>query len=310
MTDPFEALREPVRPAGPDPDYARRLRQQLVREVFAYPGGTMSQPTAEPTTEASAEVRTQPEPARAPALTPYVMVADARRAMDWYIRVLGARHRGEPVVNADGTIGHAELGFGDAVLMLAEASDLWPDVQVRAPGSPATFSHTLHLEVGDVDGITERARVNGASVERAPADQSYGRGAVIVDPFGHRWILLRPPAQLVRLHQGDVAHVTMTARDPERARDFYQAVLQVPFSPAHPGTWRTDQVTPPLGIRPSRDAEPQVQLSYRVEDIAAAVERVRAAGGQADEPRPMPYGLHAECTDDQGTVFRLVQPGR
>jgi uncharacterized glyoxalase superfamily protein PhnB len=300
MTDPFEALREPVTPASPDPGFAGRLRQRLDREVFAFPGGSMSQQTVEP--------HAAREPARAPALTPYIMVSDARRAMDWYVEVLGARRRGEPVVNADGTIGHAELGIGDAVLMLAEASDLWPDVPVRAPDSPATFSHTLHLEVGDVDETTGRARLAGAAVEREPTDQFYGRGAVIVDPFGHRWMLLRPVTQVARLHQGDVANVTMTARDPGRAREFYQAVLQVPFSPAHPGTWRTDQVSPPLGIRPSRGAEPQVQLSYRVDDIAAAVERVRVAGGRADEPRRMPYGLHAECADDQGTTFRLVQP--
>ncbi len=236
------------------------------------------------------------------------MVADARRAMDWYIQVLGARRRGEPVVNADGTIGHAELGLGDAVLMLAEPSDLWPDVPVRAPDHPATFSHTLHLEVDNVDAVTERATRNGAAVERPPADEFYGRRAAIVDPFGHRWILLRPQARSSRLSQGDVANVTMTARDPDRARAFYERVLEIPFAPAHPGTWRAHQASPPLGIRPSRDAAPQVQLTYRVNDIAAAVERVRAAGGRADEPRRMPFGLHAECTDDQGMTFRLVQP--
>ena len=300
MTDPFEALREPVAPAGPDPGFAGRLRQRLTQEVFASPGGTMSQQTAEPQVER--------EPARATALTPYIMVSDARRAMDWYAQVLGARRLGEPVVNSDGTIGHAELGIGDAVLMLAEASDLWPDVPVRAPDSPATFSHSLHLEVDDVDGITERAQLGGAAVERPPTDQFYGRGAVIVDPFGHRWILLRTLASASRLRQGDVANVTMTARDPDRAREFYENVLQVAFSPAHPGTWRTVQVSPPLGIRPSRDGEPHLELSYRVDDVAAAIERVRAAGGRADEPRRMPYGLHAECTDDQGTTFRLVQP--
>jgi predicted enzyme related to lactoylglutathione lyase len=51
-----------------------------------------------------------------------------------------------------------------------------------------------------------------------------------------------------------------------------------------------------------------VQLSYRIDDIAAAVERVRAAGGHADEPEPKPYGLIAECVDDQGATFRLWQP--
>jgi uncharacterized glyoxalase superfamily protein PhnB len=78
--------------------------------------------------------------------------------------------------------------------MLSDQSDLWPDVPVRAPDHPTTFSHTLHLEVADVDGTTERARSSGASVEREPVDQPYGRGSVIVDPFGHRWMLLRPPA--------------------------------------------------------------------------------------------------------------------
>ena len=53
--------------------------------------------------------------------------------MDWYVEVFGAQRRGELHVNADGTIGHAEVGIGDAVLMFAEASGLWPDVPVRAP---------------------------------------------------------------------------------------------------------------------------------------------------------------------------------
>jgi uncharacterized glyoxalase superfamily protein PhnB len=308
-TDPFEALREPVTPADPDPGFAGRLRTRLTREIFAPTGGTMSQQT----------VATRAE--REPALVPYIIVSDARRAMDWYGEVFGARPLGELYVNADGTIGHAEVSIGDAVLMFAEASDLWPDVPVRAPDSPATFSHTLHLEVDDVDASTERARRGGASVEREPTDQPYGRGAVIVDPFGHRWMLLRPPAPAGlapqtgpgappgAVRQGDVANVTIVARDAGRAREFYQAVLRVPFSPAHPGTWRTGETRPPLSILPSAaGAEPEVQLSYRVDDIAAAVERVRAAGGRAGEPVRRAFGLSAECADDQGATFRLWQP--
>jgi uncharacterized glyoxalase superfamily protein PhnB len=300
MTDPFEVLREPVTPVDPDPDFAGRLRRRLTREVFASPGGTMSQQTV-----ATAVER---EPAWPPTLTPYIVVSDARRALDWYVEVFGAQRRGELYVNADGTIGHAEVGIGDAVLMFSEASDLWPDVPVRAPESPATFSHSLHLEVDDVDTSTERARRGGASVEREPADQPYGRASVIVDPFGHRWILLRRPARVTRLRQGDVANVTMLARDTGRAKEFYQAVLQVPFSSGHPGAWRTEETTPPLSIMSSRRAEPDVQLSYRVDDVAAAVERVRAAGGHADEPVRRPFGLLADCVDDQGATFRLWQP--
>jgi uncharacterized glyoxalase superfamily protein PhnB len=312
MTDPFEVLREPVTPVDPDSDFAERLRTRLAREVFAPPGGTMSQQTA--------ATRVEREPAWPPALTPYIVVSDARRAMNWYVEVFGAQRRGELHVNADGTIGHAEVDIGDAVLMFAEASDLWPDVPVRAPESPATFSHTLHLEVDDVDASTERARRGGAVVEREPADQPYGRGAVIVDPFGHRWMLLRPPARAGfaqptdpdrppgRMRQGDVVNVTMVAPDGHRAKEFYEAVLQVAFSSGHPGAWRTDQTRPPLGIWSSEGAEPGMQLSYRVDDIAAAIERVRAAGGRAEEPARRPFGLLAECVDDQGATFRLWQP--
>ena len=316
MTDPFEALREPVTPVDPDPYFAEVLRLRLTRQVFASQGGTMSQQTV--------AARPEREPAWPPTLTPYIVVSDARRAMDWYVEVFGAQRRGELHVNADGTIGHAEVGVGDAVLMFAEASDLWPDVPVRAPDSPATFSHSLHLEVDDVDASIERARRSGASVEREPADQPYGRAAVIVDPFGHRWILRRPPARAGltrptdpdrppgrppgRLRPGDVANVAMMVPDAHRAKEFYEAVLQVPFPPGHPGAWRTDQTRPPLSILSGQGAEPEVQLSYRVDDIAAAVERVRAAGGRADEPVRRLFGLLAECADDQGATFRLWQP--
>ena len=100
----------------------------------------------------------------------------------------------------------------------------------------------------------------------------------------------------------------MVAREAHRAKEFYEAVLRVPFSSGHPGTWRTDETRPPLGILSPQGAEPEVQLSYRVDDIAVAAGRVRTAGGHADEPERKPYGLIAECVDDQGATFRLWQP--
>src|SRR5260221_4557092 len=75
MTDPFEALREPVTPVDPDPEFAGRLRMRMTREVFAPQGGTTSQQTV--------ATRVEREPAWPPTLTPYIVVSDARRAMDW-----------------------------------------------------------------------------------------------------------------------------------------------------------------------------------------------------------------------------------
>lgn len=44
-----------------------------------------------------------------------------------------------------------------------------------------------------------------------------------------------------------------------------------------------------------------------VDDITAAVARVRAAGGTAADPERQPYGISAHCTGDQGTPFYLGQ---
>jgi predicted enzyme related to lactoylglutathione lyase len=46
---------------------------------------------------------------------------------------------------------------------------------------------------------------------------------------------------------------------------------------------------------------------WRVEDLIATAGRVRAAGGSAGRPSQEPYGLTADCTDDQGTRFHLGQ---
>ncbi len=53
-------------------------------------------------------------------LTPYLCVADARAAIDWYTRVLGARVTYEPIVMDDGRIGHVELAVGDGGWMMAD----------------------------------------------------------------------------------------------------------------------------------------------------------------------------------------------
>ena len=45
---------------------------------------------------------------------------------------------------------------------------------------------------------------------------------------------------------------------------------------------------------------------WTVADIDAAVARVREAGGTVmKEPKRQPYGVMAECADDQGSRFYL-----
>ncbi|HEX2441520.1 MAG TPA: VOC family protein [Methylomirabilota bacterium] len=119
-------------------------------------------------------------------LSPYLIVSGAERAIDFYTKAFGAvetfRHKAP-----DGKIGHAELRFGDTVVMLA---DEFPDHDAHGPrkfgGSPVS----LHLYCEDVDAVAARATAAGAKVKRPVADQFYGdRLGTLEDPFGHIWHL-------------------------------------------------------------------------------------------------------------------------
>jgi predicted enzyme related to lactoylglutathione lyase len=48
-------------------------------------------------------------------------------------------------------------------------------------------------------------------------------------------------------------------------------------------------------------------LCFAVDDVAAAAERVRQAGGTATEPHEEPYGLVSDCADDQGGPLALFE---
>lgn len=284
MSDPLQALRQPATAIDPDPGFAADLRARLQRALLEPTGASMT------TTQQSASQH---------ALTPYLGVSDARRAIDWYVEVFDGQQRGEPYVMPDGSIGHAEVVLAGALLMLAEG-----------PQDRGGSSFSLHLQVPDVDATLRRAVATGAELTRPPADYEYGRNGVIVDPFGHRWIVasLEPGPEAPSGRHGDVAYLTLGVPDAERAKAFYGAVLGWRFTPGSvPEGWQVEGVTPGAGMWGGQ-RPPELQLCYQVDDVAAGVLRVRAAGGQAREPEAKPYGRLAECEDDQGIRFQLWQP--
>ena len=126
----------------------------------------------------------KPIPDGYPRVSPYLVVDGAAQAIDFYTQVLGATERmrmGGP----DGKIGHAELEFGDSVVMLA---DEYPDMGYVGPKAVGGTPVTIGVYVEDVDKTFDAAVKAGAKALRPVEDQFYGdRSGQIEDPFGHRW---------------------------------------------------------------------------------------------------------------------------
>ena len=324
MPDPFEALRVPDADADPDPEFAGRLRGRLERALSLPEGVTVSNLTFEPAPlhgHSGEPPRGEPVPAAPPAVVPYLIVDGARRALDWYVSALGANRRGESIVMPDGRIGHAELELRGSVLYLADES---AESHVAAPprGAGATVSFTF--EVPDVDGAVNRALSAGADLERPLADNSYGRNAVIRDPFGHRWIIsslsaqgdavLADPPQVASvgrapaIRQGDIGYVSLWVPDADRAATFFAKVLGWSYEAEVAGHSR-HVADRPLhhGVDGGHDRS-SLLLCFVVDDVVDAVVRVRAAGGRADEPTLEPWGRSAMSTDIEGTPFSLYEP--
>jgi PhnB protein len=126
----------------------------------------------------------KPIPDGYPQITPYLAVAGAGDAIDFYTKVFGARERMR-MPGPDGKIGHAELEIGNSLIMLA---DEFPDMGHSGPTTVGGTPVTINVYVVDVDDVFERAVEAGAKELRPVENQFYGdRSGQFEDPFGHKW---------------------------------------------------------------------------------------------------------------------------
>ena len=116
----------------------------------------------------------------------YLHVADAARAIEFYRDAFGATEKFR-LTEPGGRLGHAELLFGAATLMI---SDEFPEYGIKGPHTVGGTSVTMHLHVDNADALIQRAIDAGATLDMAPTDQFYGeRSGSVRDPFGHRWTI-------------------------------------------------------------------------------------------------------------------------
>jgi uncharacterized glyoxalase superfamily protein PhnB len=125
-------------------------------------------------------------------ITPMLSYRDAPAALAFLVEAFGFEERFRMDM-PDGSVGHAELALGDAVVTLASE---WQAGGVVSPLRLAAVHAQLHVLVDDVDAHFARARAAGATIATEPADQDYGeRSYRAIDPEGHRWIFGAPLAK-------------------------------------------------------------------------------------------------------------------
>ncbi len=121
-------------------------------------------------------------------IIPALRYRDAKAAIGYLCDVLGferhAVYEGE-----DGKIMHAELSFGNGMIMLGSATDTPYGQNIRQPseiGNKETQSP--YLVVADADTVYQRAKAAKFEMVLDIKDEDYGgRGFTCRDPEGHLW---------------------------------------------------------------------------------------------------------------------------
>jgi uncharacterized glyoxalase superfamily protein PhnB len=129
------------------------------------------------------------EPPR-PTFIPSVIYKDNRAALQWLQKAFGF----EPsmvLTDAQDNIVHAEMSYGDGVVMVGSEYFLWTKSPTAVGGVNTQRIHVC-LKKG-IDEHCAHARAAGATIEMEPADQFYGdRTYMAVDLEGHHWTFAQP----------------------------------------------------------------------------------------------------------------------
>ncbi len=131
-----------------------------------------------------ARKRVEPVPKAYGSITPGLSVRGGADAIDFYARAFGAEEIYR-MPGPDGKVMHAELRFGDSIVMLGDEE---PGMGASSPETLGGSTVSLLFYVPDVDAAYARAVAAGATSVQGPADMFWGdRFAQVRDPFGHRW---------------------------------------------------------------------------------------------------------------------------
>ena len=127
-------------------------------------------------------------PETALTVIPGYRCRDAARTVDWLCEAFGfERHFVAP--GPDGGVVHAQLRFGNGMVMVGPAGDDEFDQWVKpASATGGINTQSIYVIVDDVDKHCERARAAGAEILVEPMNPDYGgRMYTCRDPEGQVW---------------------------------------------------------------------------------------------------------------------------
>ena len=119
---------------------------------------------------------------------PAMRYRDAPAAIEWLCEAFGfERHLIVPGEN--GTIAHAQLSFGNGMVMLGSVVDSEFGRLMKQPDEiGGAETQTAYVIVEDPDAHYVRAKAAGARIVMEIKDEDYGgRGYSCRDPEGHLW---------------------------------------------------------------------------------------------------------------------------
>jgi predicted enzyme related to lactoylglutathione lyase len=286
MSDPLDALRAPIVPTSPDPLFAARLQRRLELMITG-------QGDEQDMTEVLRDRLSRHGSRHGDVSYITLALPDADRGRRFYGAALGWTF-------AAGRLG-SEENQADRVI---PGVGLWTRSTWR---EGVTAGAILSWRVDDIAAAVEAVRASGGTATD-PDRLPYGLQSECTDGQGLRFWLheLPPPGDPAPgngASEGDISYLVLRVADLARGQHFFSSVLGWTFTPGNAGV----QVEGPVPMTGMSQGSPGVELCYRMDDVAAAVERVRGAGGEADTIESRPYGLEARCRDDQGLQFYLHQ---
>jgi PhnB protein len=122
-------------------------------------------------------------------LRPYLSISQksggARKAITWYKTAFGAKVKS--VMEHGGRVGHAELAFGDNIIMISDAFPGMSKTPEDLGGTPVTIfiQYPKNSKIAYDNAVREGATVpDGREYKEQPWGWSAG---TVIDPFGYQW---------------------------------------------------------------------------------------------------------------------------